>query len=487
MVAILYAVAVGMLVIYGFNLMWLAIEFLRFHRRSDHTSSGTPHGLEELPFVTVQLPIFNERLVAERLIDACAAVEYPSARFEIQVLDDSTDDTTEIVGRSVLRWREAGLQIQHIQRMHRTGFKAGALQHGLESARGSLIAIFDADFVPPRNFLRDTVPHFADQKVGMVQSRWTYLNRDWSVLTKLQALGLDAHFAVEQVARNRSGCFINFNGTAGVWRRQCIEDAGGWHADTLTEDLDLSYRAQIRGWRFKFVGTLESASELPISLTDLRTQQFRWTKGTIQTALKTVRSLLRYGPSLKTKAEGLIHLTNHLVFPFVLLAGLLHAPLAYLKGTVNSPGESYFAALGIGLVAFAGFFLVQLFAQRSLHDDWLRRLTLFPLFVAGSMGFSINNTLAVADALSGRASAFERTPKHGIVGRPSPARHAARRPRTGRLPIVVVLEMAMAIYCIGGLAVIMLLGEWAAVPFQVFLAAGFGLVSYYSLAQVVGR
>jgi cellulose synthase/poly-beta-1,6-N-acetylglucosamine synthase-like glycosyltransferase len=486
MIPALYALSVGVLVVYGLNLLWLAFEALRPACDDVATDRGAQSSMNPRPMVTVQLPLFNERYVAERLIDACAHLDYPRDRFEIQVLDDSTDDTSAIVAERSVYWSERGVQIQHVRRPDRAGFKAGALQHGLDLASGSLIAIFDADFVPPANFLKVTVPHFSGSQVGMVQSRWAYLNRDSSVLTRLQALSLDAHFAVEQVARSRSGCFINFNGTAGIWRKSCIEDSGGWHADTLTEDLDLSYRAQLKGWRFKFLGTLESPSELPVAINDLRAQQFRWTKGAIQTARKTVRSLIRNAPNARIRAEGLIHLTSHLVFPFVLLAGILHAPLSYMKTTVGSPGELYFWVTGVGLLAFVGFFSSQVVAQRALHPDWLKRLALFPLFLAGSVGFSVNNTLAVADALTGRQSPFRRTPKLGLSEK-SPTRTWSRSSYASRrLPPIVLAEIVLALYSAGGLVLVLSLGDWSAIPFQIFVTAGFGLVSIYSLLQVAG-
>ncbi|MFV1980714.1 MAG: cellulose synthase family protein [Rhodothermia bacterium] len=492
MIATLYAIAAVVLVIYGLNLLWLAFGFFRHDRLETGDSavdiarnSGAQGLLEgQLPVVTIQLPIYNERFVAKRLIDACAAIRYPSDKLEIQVLDDSIDDTVEIIDERVRYWLARGRNIVHVRRRERSGFKAGALQHGLSTSRGEFIAIFDADFVPPPDFLTSTVPHFSDSNVGMVQTRWVFLNRDWSLLTRLQALSLEAHFAVEQFVRNRAGCFINFNGTGGIWRRACIDEAGGWHADTLTEDLDLSYRAQLKGWRFTFLRGTEAPSELPIGMNAFRAQQFRWTKGAIQTARKTIGNLVRQRLGAKTTVEGVIHLTSHLVFPFLLLAGLLHAPLFYLKATASGPGDWYFAVMTIGVVALFGVFLVQLFAQRWLHADWVKRMTLFPLFLAGSMGFSINNTFAVADALSGRQSPFVRTPKL------SNSRDGQRRKwwdnpyATRRLPRVVFFEIAMTVYSASGLVLIIVLHEWMAVPFQAFLTLSFGLVSIFNLAQV---
>jgi cellulose synthase/poly-beta-1,6-N-acetylglucosamine synthase-like glycosyltransferase len=484
MIATLYAIAVAVLVVYGLNQLWLTFGFVKHDRREDEKQASDPDLPDFLPIVTIQLPIYNERFVVERLIDACAVIDYESKRLEIQILDDSTDDTCDIVAERVRYWSGRGLNMVHVRRDQRIGFKAGALQHGLSTARGEFVAIFDADFVPPSDFLRSTLPQFRDPQVGMVQTRWVFLNRDRSLLTRLQALSLEAHFAVEQFSRNKLGCFINFNGTGGVWRRSCIDDAGGWQGDTLTEDLDLSYRAQLKGWRFAFLRGAESPSELPIGMNALRTQQFRWTKGSIQTAKKTVRNLLLNGPSVRETVQGLIHLTSHVVFPFLLLAGILHAPLFYIKGTASGPGDWYFALMTIGVVALSGVFLVQLFAQRWLYSNWLARMILFPLFLAGSMGFSINNTMAVVDGLSGRNSQFMRTPKQS-----NPV--DGKRPKwwenpyaNTRMPRVVWLEVAMTLYCAAGLAVVITIGEWTAVPFQAFLMLGFGLVSIFNLVQV---
>ena len=419
------------------------------------------------------------------MIDACAKLDYPKHLLQIQVLDDSDDETVDLVGSRVEFWRSRNVDITHIRRQDRAGFKAGALDEALGSSTGEFIAIFDADFIPPKDFLTVTLPAFDTEDVGMVQTRWEYLNRDWSLITRLQALALDAHFAVEQFVRNQTGCFINFNGTAGVWRRSCIQDAGGWHTDTLTEDLDLSYRAQLAGWRFVYLRRAEAPSELPIAISDLRAQQFRWTKGGIQTARKTIGRILREAPDLKTKLEGVIHLTSHLVFPFLLLAGLLHAPLAYFRGD-SIPADVSLALSAVGLAAFGGVFLAQLLAQRSLHSDWPRRIALFPLYLAGSMGLAINNTLAIADAFTGRPSIFVRTPKSGTVG--DRGDHNRRSTRGLHLHIrfrpVVALELAMAVYTTFGLGLIAAAGAWSALPFQTFLVTGFWLVGVSNVVQI---
>jgi cellulose synthase/poly-beta-1,6-N-acetylglucosamine synthase-like glycosyltransferase len=481
----LYAVAIVVLTAYGGNLLWLALVHANHETLRDGpvpVPNDLPVPAADWPVVTVQLPLYNEAEVARRLIDACVHLDYPRAKLEIQVLDDSTDKTTERVARRVAHWQDQGVDIAHVRRDDRTGYKAGALANGLQLARGDLIAIFDADFVPPSDFLRRLVPRFFDAPdLGMVQARWAHLNRDDSLLTKVQAFGLDAHFAVEQRVRELAGCFLNFNGTAGVWRRACIEDAGGWQHDTLTEDLDLSYRAQLRGWTLTYVPTAEAPAELPPDMNALRSQQFRWAKGGAETALKLTGRLWRSAQPWRVKLEGTFHLTAHFAFPFILLAALTHAPLLLLKGMGHGPGDLYFALMGFGLFGFAGFFLAQLFAQRALHPDWRRRLRLFVPFMAGTMGLSLSNTNAVWQALRGTDTAFIRTPKYNAGGDGWwESRYAIRE-----VPGVVWGELVLAVYSTAGLGVTIVLGEWAAIPFQALFALGFALVTASSLRQAL--
>lgn len=467
--------------VYGANLLWLAMTFARHDRLLEGPvppADQAPTLAGPAPVVTVQLPLYNEPLVAERLIDACAALDYPKSLLEIQVLDDSTDETTEIVGRRVDFWRQRGVDIVLIHRADRAGYKAGALKNGLRLARGEFIAIFDADFLPHPDFLVRMLPSFGagsekanTDRIGMVQARWGHLNADESLLTRIQAFGLDAHFALEQFARNRAGYFMNFNGTAGIWRRACIEDGGDWESDTLAEDLDLSYRAQLKGWRFLFVDDVEVPAELPTDLDALRTQQFRWTKGAAEASRKLLGRLWRSSERVGVKIEGTFQLTAHFVFPCILVAALLHAPLLMLAHLgFEGPGPIYFAFLGFGLIGFAGFFLAQLYAQRALYPDWPRRAAFFPLFMAGSIGLAVNNTHALVLGLAGRRTPFVRTPKGGVGPAPS-----------SRLSIWRLAETALAAYSLAGLVAIAGYGEWAAVPFQSMFALGFGLVAVYNL------
>lgn len=480
MIAALYALAIVVLTIYGGNLLWLAVQ----HVRQEPLRSGPVPPPDDLPSpnatwptVTVQLPLYNEADVAARLIDACAALNYPATRLEIQVLDDSTDRTTDVVAQRVAHWQAQGIDIVHIHRTDRSGYKAGALQNGLHLARGDLIAVFDADFLPPADFLQRMIPHFDAPDIGMVQARWGHLNAETSLLTRMQAFGLDAHFAIEQATRHDTNCFINFNGTAGIWRRACIEDAGGWTSDTLTEDLDLSYRAQLRGWRFRFRPDVEAPAELPVSMNAFRTQQFRWTKGAVETARKLLGPLWSSGMPLRVKLEGTLHLTAHAAFPFLLLAALTHVPLLWLRHAGQGPGDAYFALLSLGLVGFVGFFLAQSYAQRALYPDWPRRLRRFPLFMAGSIGLALSNTHALWEGLRGTVSAFIRTPKTGATP------WWSSRYTSPAVSPVVWGEMLLALYSLGGLIVTLAIGAWSAVPFQALFAAGFGLVGGVSLYQ----
>ena len=471
MIALLYAGAMTVLAFYGANLLWMSIVVARNDNSNDNPLPPAKHN-GVWPRVTIQIPLYNEAPVARRVIDACAAIKYPSSRLQIQVLDDSNDETTVITSQAVADWKKRGLDICRIHRLHRDGYKAGALANGLESASGELIAIFDADFVPPENFLLNLVPLMEGPNLGMIQVRWGHLNAESSLLTQMQAWSLDTHFAVEHVARNNSGCFINFNGTAGLWKRECIEDAGGWHGDTLAEDLDLSYRAQLRGWRFRYINELEAAAELPETLGALRIQQTRWTKGTAETARKLLRTLWHASIPMKTKIQGTVHLTSHIVYPCLLLAALLHPLLLFQEAYGFGPGEIYFGIMGFGLIGLLGFFLAQLFAQRRLYPNWWHRMLFFPVFMAASMGLAISNTKALWSAWRKSRTPFERTPKAN-------GQYHTRTPG-----LTATLEMAMAVYSVVGLSYLLWEGIWAAVGFQVIFAMSYIFVVRYNILEL---
>jgi len=440
--------------------------------------------LMKTPIVTVQLPLFNELYVANRLIDAVCALEYPKDKLEVQVLDDSTDETVDLVEKASAHYRALGYDIKHIHRRDRSGYKAGALKHGLETARGEFIAGFDADFVPNKDFLIKTIPYFfTDPKIGVVQTRWEHLNREYSMLTRTQAFALDGHFVVEQDVRNKAGFFIQFNGTGGVWRKATIIDAGNWQSDTLTEDLDLSYRAQLRGWKFKYLAHVTSPAELPAEVNALKSQQFRWTKGAIETARKMIPEVWKSDIPLRIKIHSTFHLTNNIVFPFIILAGILNVPLVFIKQ--QGGHEAYFAIMSIFVIAFIGSFLFYLISQKSVYPDWRRRIMLFPLFMAGSMGFAVNNSRAVFEGLFKRKSEFVRTPKFALHSKGDTWKKNVYISKKKKFDWVVMIEILLAVYCFFGVISSLYYLEIAAVPFQLLYFMGFACVSWLSVRHAL--
>jgi cellulose synthase/poly-beta-1,6-N-acetylglucosamine synthase-like glycosyltransferase len=474
--AVLYLYFISLLILFAFGAHGYVMVY---HYLRQRKMEGFQPPLTDTPVVTVQLPMYNELYVAERIIDAVCAMDYPKTLLEIQVLDDSTDESVEVCARAVDRYRALGYDIKHVRRPVRTGFKAGALKYGLETARGEFIAIFDADFVPNRDFLEKTIPYFAtDPRIGVVQTRWEHLNGEYSLLTRTQAFALDGHFVIEQDVRNKAGFFINFNGTGGVWRREAILDAGNWQADTLTEDLDLSYRAQLRGWKFKYLCDVTSPAELPAEVNALKTQQFRWTKGAIETARKILPEVWRSKIPLRLKIHSTFHLTNNIVFPFIILAGVLNVPLIFIKQ--HHGHEAYFAMMSVFVLAFIGSFLFYLFSQKSVYPDWRRRILLFPLFMAGSMGFAVNNSKAVFEGLFNRKSDFIRTPKYAIQGK-SDEWKSKKYVMKRKTDWVVIVEVLLAVYCFFGVISSLYYLEIAAVPFQLLYCLGFSFVSWLSI------
>jgi cellulose synthase/poly-beta-1,6-N-acetylglucosamine synthase-like glycosyltransferase len=397
------------LAIYGWHRYYLVYLYMK-HR--DHLPKAGPLP-DPAPMVTIQLPLYNEMYVADRLIDAVCRIDYPRDRLEIQVLDDSADETRSIAELAVRRFAAQGFDIKYFHRADRFGFKAGALEAGLKVARGEFIAIFDADFIPPVDFLNRLMPHFSDEKIGMVQARWGHINQDYSLLTKIQAILLDGHFVLEHGGRNRSGRFFNFNGTAGVWRRVAIDDAGGWQHDTLTEDLDLSYRAQLRGWRFVFVSDLIAPAEVPVEMNAFKSQQHRWAKGSIQTCRKLLPTILRSSLPFGVKAEAFFHLTANFNYILMCVLSILMFPAMVIRYNmgwyemllIDIP--LFFAAT----FSFCNFYVV---CQREIHKDWRARVKYVPFLMSVGIGLSINNTRAVFEALLHKDSEFARTPKYRI-------------------------------------------------------------------------
>ncbi|MDQ1265505.1 MAG: hypothetical protein QG635_656 [Bacteroidota bacterium] len=469
---------VSLSVLFGFGIH--GIILLYYYKKTSSVNNNTDVMPDDLPKVTVQLPLFNECFVIERLIRSVCEIKYPIDKLEIQVLDDSTDETVHIASKLVDDFSAKGFNIKYIHRDNRSGYKAGALKAGLEVAEGEYIAVFDADFVPNPEFLIKTVPYFSNKNVGMVQTRWEHLNEEYSFLTRAQALALDGHFVLEQQVRNKAGFFINFNGTAGIWRKSCIIDAGNWQPDTLTEDLDLSYRAQLKGWKFMFLNDVTSPAELPADINALKTQQFRWTKGAVETAKKMLPSVFRSNLPLKVKLECLVHLTSNIVFPFIMVVAFLNIPVVIIKNTIGGFDE-YYSLMSVFVLASISTFLFYMYAQRAIHLDWRRRLLLFPVFLAGSMGLAVNNSKAVIEALINKKSGFTRTPKIGD----NTTELKKKKYLQKRIGGTVVIELLMTLYFLFGIVISSIFLEIAAIPFQLLFLMGFGTVGYMSLKHAL--
>lgn len=473
-VVILYVVALTIL--FAFGLHGLVMVYY-YHKTKKNESPDSYHP-EELPLVTIQLPLFNEMYVVERLMESICQLDYPINRMEIQVLDDSTDETVHVTKALVDKYKELGFQIEYIHRTNREGYKAGALKHGLHFAKGEFVAIFDADFVPKPEFLKTTIPYFQNPKIGMVQTRWEHLNEEYSFLTRAQALALDGHFVIEQQVRNKAGFFINFNGTAGIWRRTCIEDAGNWQPDTLAEDLDLSFRAQLKGWKFIFLNDFTSPAELPADINSLKSQQFRWTKGAVEAAKKLLPSVWKSNLPLKIKLECTVHLTSNIVFPFIIIVAMLNIPMLIIKQ--NEEYANLFVMMSIFVLASVSTFMFYLHAQKDIHTDWRRRLLLFPVFMAGSMGLAVNNTKAVFEALWGKKTEFVRTPKFKLETGNDQWKEK-KNYVAKKVGIPVIIELAFALYFFVGICMSLYYNQISAIPFQLLFFTGFATVGLLSL------
>ena len=415
LIIVIYSISLLLIFFYSLAQLNLLINYLSQKRENTTAPKFNLLDPKEIPFVTIQLPVFNEEYVMDRLLENIAKIEYPKSKLEIQVLDDSTDDTVITTAASVAKLQETGLDIQHITRTDRSGFKAGALKEGLKVAKGEFIAIFDADFLPASDWLKKTVIYFKDEEIGVVQTRWGHLNRDYSTLTKIQAFALDAHFTLEQVGRNSKGHFINFNGTAGIWRKECIIDAGNWEGDTLTEDLDLSYRAQLKDWKFKYLEDVETPAELPVVISAARSQQFRWNKGGAENFRKTVWSVVKAkNIPFKTKFHGVMHLLNSSMFLCVFLVALLSIPSLYIKNTYGHL-DWVFSLLSLFTVSTIILFVCYWFTYKSIQgsgfNNFVDYIRIFFTFFSVALGFSLHNTIAVIEGHMGKRSEFVRKAK----------------------------------------------------------------------------
>jgi cellulose synthase/poly-beta-1,6-N-acetylglucosamine synthase-like glycosyltransferase len=471
----LYFFILVILAFYGWHRYYLVYLYMK---RKD--AKPVPAGkFESLPVVTIQLPLYNEMYVADRLIESVCAIDYPRDRLEIQVLDDSTDETSEIADLAVRRFAAQGIDIKYIHRTDRSGYKAGALDAAMRVAKGEFIAIFDADFSPSRDFLLRTVHYFTHRRVAMVQTRWGHINEDYSLLTKIQAILLDAHFVLEHGGRNRGGCFFNFNGTAGIWRRDAIADAGGWQHDTLTEDLDLSYRAQLRGWQFIFLPDHVAPAELPVEMNAFKSQQHRWAKGSIQTFLKLMPTILNANLPTRVKAEAFLHLSANFNYPLMCVLSVLMGPSMMIRYNMG-----WYEMLLIDIPLFfaatasvANFYMV---CQRELYPNtWTDRLRYLPILMSIGIGLAVNNTKAVFEALLQKPSEFARTPKYHIEGRSDEWISKKYRQSVAWQPMV---EVALGLYFTATLFYALANGIYATVPFLMLFQIGFlytGLLSIF--------
>ena len=474
-----YFFVMAILAMYGLHRYALVYNFFKYRKNVP----GPPPEVTVWPKVTVQLPIYNERYVIERLIETVAQFDYPRELLDIQVLDDSTDQTQQVARDCVERHQALGVPISYIHRDNREGFKAGALQDGLETATGEFVAIFDADFIPPADFLRRTVPYFTSPKIGMVQTRWSYVNRNYSVLTEVEAILLDGHFAIEHSSRFRSGLFFNFNGTAGIWRRTAIEDAGGWEHDTLTEDTDLSYRAQIRGWQFLYLPEIDCPSELPVEMNAFKSQQARWAKGLMQTAKKILPQVMRSNVPAKAKVEAFYHLTANISYPLMVFLSIILLPAMIVRFY-----QGWFQVLLIDLPLFlastcsiSSFYLA---AQRAFYPKtWKRTFFYLPVVMAVGIGLSVKNAVAVIEAIFGVKSEFVRTPKYKVEAGAKNSSGWAKKKYHKSAGLMPWLEVFLGLYFACAVVYTIQNTNYATVPFLLLFVWGYLYTGTMSLAQ----
>ncbi len=472
-ILVLYTCLLVTLFFYSLHSYLLVFYYYKFRR----LVGRKPKRLKGYPKVTVQLPIYNEKYVIHRLLKSVIEMDYPQNRLEIQVLDDSNDETTDIVARLANEYRRRKFDIHHIRRGSRTGYKAGALQYGLERAKGEFIAIFDADFVPTSNFLKELLTDFDQPQVAGVQARWAHLNREDSLLTKAQAIGLDNHFAMEQRLRFHAGLFINFNGTCGIWRKSAIVDAGGWHSDTLAEDLDLSYRVQLRGWKIIFREDFSVLGELPESAQSYKIQQNRWAKGTIQVARKLLLQVFKTKVSRIAKYEAFVHLTCHVNFVAMLGLALFSPVIVYFK-IENVVSNWYFIFASFFTLGALGYPYLYFLSQRELYPDYRRRIPFIAGVIAYSMGLSVSNSQAIIEGWFNRKNVFRRTPKSG---------GEAKGYRIESRSIIPYIEILLGVYIFAALIYVVVNVQLILVPFLLFYSFGFLSLGFLSLKDKMFR
>ncbi len=483
----IYSIALVLILMYALAQLNLLFNYMRAQKQEDDCPKYNLSHFEEVPSVTVQLPVFNEMYVMQRLLDNIALLEYPKEKLEIQVLDDSTDESVFSTANHIKKLQQQGIDIHHITRTNRKGFKAGALKEGLEIARGDFIAIFDADFLPQKDWLLQTVPYFKNSSIGVVQTRWGHINRNYSTLTKVQAFALDAHFTLEQVGRNSKGHFINFNGTAGIWRKQCILDAGNWEGDTLTEDLDLSYRAQLKQWEFKYLEDVTTPAELPVIISAARSQQFRWNKGGAENFQKMARRVITStSVPLKTKIHSVLHLLNSSMFLMIFLVAILSIPMLYIKNEYAHL-KSYFYVMSFFVISSIIFFICYWFMFKKTYGggffNFMKYIGTFFTFFSIAMGFSLHNTIAVLEGHIGKKSEFVRTPKFNIKSLKDSwknNKYIRKKPSLN-----VIIEGLLMMYFAFGMYSAFIVGDqggdFGLFPFHLMLFMGFGYVFFKSV------
>ncbi len=490
-VILIYSAALLLIFMYALSQLNLLFNYLRAKKRDDKAPKFNLSLPEETPYVTIQLPVYNELYVMERLLENISHITYPKDKLEIQVLDDSTDESLRTTAQKVEELQQTGLDIQHITREKRTGFKAGALKEGLKIAKGEFIAIFDADFLPESDWLLKTVPFFKNPEIGVVQTRWAHLNRDYSILTRVQAFALDAHFTLEQVGRNSKGHFINFNGTAGIWRKDCILDAGNWEGDTLTEDLDLSYRAQLKNWKFKYLEDVQTPAELPVVISAARSQQFRWNKGGAENFQKMLWKVLKNkNASFKTKVHGILHLLNSTMFLNVLIVAILSIPMLYIKNEYAHL-KTYFIVMSFFVISTLIFFICYWYTFKKIYGSgflkFMEYVGMFFVFFSIAMGFSVHNSVAVLEGHLGKKSEFVRTPKFNL----SAVKDSWKNNKYLRKGITqnIIVEGILMLYFAFGMYSAFVVGDQGGVfglfPFHLMLFIGFGFVFFKSILNKV--
>lgn len=484
-VFLIYIIALTYITVYCLMQLNLLYHYKKYHRRHNASIIPKAENDEKLPFVTIQLPIFNEMYVVERLIDNIVEFDYPKDKFEIHVLDDSTDETVEITRKKVEEYKAKGFNIEQICRTDRKGYKAGALKEATQKAKGEFIAIFDADFLPKPDFLRSTIPQFDNPKVGVVQTRWEHINQDYSILTRLQALQLNVHFTVEQQGRRAGNYFLQFNGTAGVWRKETIENAGGWEADTLTEDLDLSIRAQLKGWEIVYLEKFGSPAELPAEMNGLKSQQFRWMKGGAETAKKMLPTVWKSHMTFGQKIHATSHLLGSSVFVFIFLVGVVSVPLLFILSELQF-GTDFLATFLIGMLAIIAVYYVanvQAELKKESYPKMLFKfLILFPVFLALSMGLSLHNTVAVWEGYRGKKSPFVRTPKFDIKGLSDSFKK--QNYLASKITGITFMEGIMALYFVFAVAFGLYWEHYIFIIFHALLAVGYGVIFYLTVSHL---